>query len=83
MSEDLCESKLNGQTDSHSDYSGHMCVMQNFDTLLLLMFLICKIDIIIFGIFLRCNLSWFCIQVVAGQCLNKQVCDLIKIYHAV
>ena len=26
------ESKLNGQTDSHSAYSAHLWVMQNFDT---------------------------------------------------
>ena len=26
------ESKLNGQTDSHSDFSAHVWAMQNFDT---------------------------------------------------
>ena len=51
----MCESKLNGQTDTHSDYSAHLWVVQNFDSLLLLMFSICKIDIVIFGRFLRCN----------------------------
>ena len=47
------ESKLNGQTDSHKDYSAHLWVGQSFDTKSLKYFDLhifqFKIDIVIFG----------------------------------
>ena len=44
------ESKLDGQTDSRSDYSAHMWVTQNFDIKSLKMFEVDNLDLHIFNL---------------------------------
>ena len=44
------ESKLDGQTDSHSDNSAHMWVTQNFDIKSLKMFVVDNLDLHIFNL---------------------------------
>ena len=44
------ESKLDGQTDLHSDNSAHMWVRQNFDIKSLKMFVVDNLDLHIFNL---------------------------------
>ena len=75
------ESKLDGQTDAHSDYSVQLRVVSNFDTKALEyivvidnfdlhIFYLFHIDFMIFGGVLPAASPPFCIPV-AGQCCNK------------
>ena len=96
---EFVESELNGQTDSRSDYSVHLRVVQNFFTKSLNIVFIdnfelhifqFNIDFVIFGSFLRVRFSQRASSLVTVMQTNdwtmlKQISmqNLIQIYHMV